>query len=180
LYFWLVPSHLIFLMPITEQKNCWLLACRVWTAYAPNDDLLKHAWRCFASRTNSYTPLIEVGFKVMYRIPSHAKDNGFSLFPLYGGTTMTLDGQTVIVIEYAQHTWHLSLPSTTLRTKSTNFDRWVSQFIQCVAGDRQCGSRKLCSWLPQSGLCWGTFSAIKWADTTQGGYDLSRFQWTLQ
>jgi len=57
--------------------------------------------------------LIEVGFTVDYRIPSQANEDGFSLktFPLYGGTITTLDDKTIIVMEYAQHTWGLPLPS---------------------------------------------------------------------
>jgi len=57
--------------------------------------------------------LIEAGFTVNYRIPSQANEDGFSLkaFPLYGGTITTPDDKTIIVIEYAQHTWHLPLPS---------------------------------------------------------------------
>jgi len=57
--------------------------------------------------------LIESGFTVNHRIPVQANEDGLSLkaFPLYGGTITTPDGKTTIVMEYAQHTWRLSLPS---------------------------------------------------------------------
>jgi len=57
--------------------------------------------------------LIEAGFTVHHRIPSQATEDGFPLktFPLYGGTTTTPDCKTIIVMEYAQHTWRLPLPS---------------------------------------------------------------------
>ena len=57
--------------------------------------------------------LIEAGFSVNHRIPSQANEDGFSLkaVPLYGGTITTPDGKTMIVMEYAQHTWRLPLPS---------------------------------------------------------------------
>ena len=50
--------------------------------------------------------LIEASFSVNHRIPSQANEDGFSLkaVPLYGGTIMTPDGKTMIVMEYAQHT----------------------------------------------------------------------------
>ena len=58
--------------------------------------------------------LVEAGFTVNHRIPSQTKDDGFSLnqFPLYGDTIATPDGKTTIVMEYAQHTWRLTLPCT--------------------------------------------------------------------
>jgi len=57
--------------------------------------------------------LIAAGFTVNHRIPSQANEDGFSLkaVPLYGGTITTPDGKTTIVMEYAQHTWRLPLPS---------------------------------------------------------------------
>jgi len=57
--------------------------------------------------------LIEAGFSVNHRISSQANEDGFSLkaIPLYGGTITTPDGKTIIVLEYDQHTWRLSLPS---------------------------------------------------------------------
>jgi len=57
--------------------------------------------------------LIEAGFTVHHRIPSQATEDGFPLktFPLYGGTITTPDRKTIIVMEYAQHTWRLPLPS---------------------------------------------------------------------
>jgi len=50
--------------------------------------------------------LIEAGFAIIHRIPSQAKEDGFSLktVPLYGGTITTPAGRTTIVMEYAQHT----------------------------------------------------------------------------
>jgi len=59
--------------------------------------------------------LIEAGFSVNHRIPSQANEDGFSLktVQLCGGTITTPDGKTTIVtvMEYAQHTWRLHLPS---------------------------------------------------------------------
>ena len=57
--------------------------------------------------------LIEAGFTVNHRIPSQANEDGFPLkaVPLYGCTITTPDCKTIIVMEYAQHTWHLPLPS---------------------------------------------------------------------
>ena len=59
--------------------------------------------------SDSFNPvgrLIEAGFTIIYRIPSQAKEDGFSLKTvlLYGGTITTPDGKTKIVMEYAQHT----------------------------------------------------------------------------
>ena len=58
--------------------------------------------------------LVEAGFTVNHRIPSQAKENGFSLkqYPLYGSTIATPVGKTTIVMEYTQHTWRLPLPCT--------------------------------------------------------------------
>ena len=58
--------------------------------------------------------VIEAGFTVIHRIPSQAKEDGFSLktIPLYGGTITMPDGKTILVMEYNQHTCHFPLPST--------------------------------------------------------------------
>jgi len=63
---------------------------------------------------------IEAGFMVIHRIPSQAKENEFSLktVPLYGGTITTPDGKTIIVMEYAQYTWRLPLPSVKRSSQS--------------------------------------------------------------
>jgi len=60
--------------------------------------------------------LIEAGFSVNHGIPSQANEDEFSLkaVPLYGGTIMTPDDKTTIVMEYAHHTWCLALPSNML------------------------------------------------------------------
>ena len=57
--------------------------------------------------------LIEAGFSANHRIPSQANEDGFLLkaVPLYGGTITTPDGKTIIVMEYAQHTCHLTSAS---------------------------------------------------------------------
>ena len=57
--------------------------------------------------------LIETAFSVNHRIPSQANEDVFSLkgVALYGGTITMPDGKTIIVMEYAQHTWRLPLPS---------------------------------------------------------------------
>ena len=53
--------------------------------------------------------LIKGGVTVNHRIPVQANEDGLSLkaFPLYGGTITTPDKKTIIVMEYAQHSWHL-------------------------------------------------------------------------
>ena len=65
--------------------------------------------------------LMEDGYTVIHWIPSRAKEEGFSLndVPLYDGTITTPLGQTMIVMEHAQQTWYLPLPSTNRSTKST-------------------------------------------------------------
>ena len=57
--------------------------------------------------------LIKAGFTVNHRIPSQANEHGFFLeaFPLYSGTITTPDGETITVMEDAQHTWRHLLPS---------------------------------------------------------------------
>ena len=51
--------------------------------------------------------LMEAGYNVNLRIPDDALTYGFTpvTFPLYGGSITTLDNLTVIVMEYAGHTW---------------------------------------------------------------------------
>ena len=73
--------------------------------------------------------LIEVGFSVNHRIPSQANEDGFSLkaVPLYGGTITTPDGKTIIVMEYAQHTWRLPLPSNKCFSKPKLLPRATSE-----------------------------------------------------
>jgi len=63
--------------------------------------------------------LIKAGFTVHHRIPSQATEDGFSLkiFPLYSGTITTPGRKTIIVMEYAQHTWRLPLPSNKFVSK---------------------------------------------------------------
>jgi len=73
--------------------------------------------------------LIEAGFPVNHRIPSQANEIGFSLkdVSLYSGTIMTPDGKTIIVMEFAQHTWHLPLPSNKRFSKRKLLPRATSQ-----------------------------------------------------
>jgi len=73
--------------------------------------------------------LIEAGFSVNHRIPSQANVDGFSLkaIPLYGGTITTPDGKTIIVMEYAQHTWRLPLPSNKRFSKPKLLPRATSE-----------------------------------------------------
>jgi len=75
--------------------------------------------------------LIEVGFSVNHRIPSQSNEDGFSLkaVPLYGGTITTPDGQTIIVMEYAQHTWRLPLPSNKHFSKPKLLPRATSEIF---------------------------------------------------
>jgi len=82
--------------------------------------------------------LIEAGFEVNHRIPSQTNEYGFSLkaFPLYGGTITTLDGKTIIVMEYAQLTWRLPLLSNKRVSKPKLPPRATSEiFVHlCSAG----------------------------------------------
>ena len=73
--------------------------------------------------------LIKTGFSVNHRIPSQANEDGFSLkaIPLYGDTITTPDGKTMIVIEYAQHTWRLPLPSNKRFSKPKLLPRATSE-----------------------------------------------------
>jgi len=79
--------------------------------------------------------LIEAGFPVNHRIPSQANEDGFSLkaVPLYGGTITTPDGKTTIVMEYAQHTWRLPLPSNKRFSKPKLLPRATSEFFLTCA-----------------------------------------------
>jgi len=54
--------------------------------------------------------LMEAGYNVNVRIPDAALTDGFApaTFPLYGVSITTPDNLTVIVMEYAGHTWRLS------------------------------------------------------------------------
>ena len=72
--------------------------------------------------------LIEAGFTINHRITSQANEDGFSLktIMLYGGTITTPDGKTIIVMEYAQHTWHLPLPSNKRLSKPKLLPRATS------------------------------------------------------
>ena len=49
--------------------------------------------------------LMEAGYNVNFRIPSDALTE--NTLPLYGGSITTPDNLTVIVMEYAEHTWRL-------------------------------------------------------------------------
>ena len=61
--------------------------------------------------------LMEAGYKVNFRIPLEAITDGFSStkFPLYGGSITTPDNRTVIVMEYADHTWRLPKPKNPMK-----------------------------------------------------------------
>ena len=73
--------------------------------------------------------LIDAGFSVNHRIPSQANENGFSLkaILLYGGTITKPDGKTLIVMEHAQHTWRLPLPSNKRFSKPKLLPRATSE-----------------------------------------------------
>jgi len=73
--------------------------------------------------------LIESGFWVNHRIPSQANEDAYSLKAvlLYGGTITTPDGKTIIVMEYAQHTWRLPLPSNKRFSKPKLLTRATSE-----------------------------------------------------
>jgi hypothetical protein len=75
--------------------------------------------------------IIEAGFTVNPRIPSQANEDGFPFkaFPLYGDTITTIDRKTIIVMEYAQHTWHLPLPSNKRVSKPKLPPRATSEFF---------------------------------------------------
>jgi len=75
--------------------------------------------------------LIEAGFSVNHKIPSQAKEDEFSLkgVALYGGTITTPEGKTIIVMEYAQHTWRLPLPSNKRVSKPKLLPRATSEIF---------------------------------------------------
>jgi len=74
--------------------------------------------------------LIAAGFSVNHKIPSQVNEDGFSLkaVPLYGGTITRPDGKT-IVMEYAQHTWRLPLPSNKSFSKPKLLPRATSEYF---------------------------------------------------
>ena len=53
--------------------------------------------------------LMETGYNVNVRIDDDALTDGFApaTFPFYGGSITITDNLTVIVMEYAGHTWRL-------------------------------------------------------------------------
>jgi len=61
---------------------------------------------------------MEAGYNVNFRIPDDALTDGFApaTFSLYGGSITTPDNLTVIVMEYAGHTWRL--PKVRANSKS--------------------------------------------------------------
>ena len=61
---------------------------------------------------------MEAGFDVAFRIPKHAETDGFQDFPLYGGTIVTPDRET-IVMEYDKHTWRLPMPGNSVARATT-------------------------------------------------------------
>jgi len=84
--------------------------------------------------------LIEAGYNVNFRISGDTLTDGFApdTFPLYGGSITTPDNLTVIVMEYAGHTWRLpkvraiskSVPVTTVC--GNKVDARASHFKQFV------------------------------------------------
>ena len=78
-----------------------------------------------ASLTDSLIPvgrLKEAGFKVIFRIPSEAPDDGVSLtaYPTYGGFITTPAPQShTIYMEYVDHTWRLPLPTSPARSTAS-------------------------------------------------------------
>jgi len=79
--------------------------------------------------------LIEAGFTVHHRIPSQATEDGFPLktFPLYVGTITTPNCKTIIVMEYAQHTWRLPLTSNKRVSKPKMPPRATSEILSTYA-----------------------------------------------
>ena len=82
--------------------------------------------------------LTEAGFSVNHRIPSQANEDGLSLKAvlLYGGTittpdgkTIIVNGKTIIVMEYAQHTWRLPLTSDKRFSKPKLLPRATSEIF---------------------------------------------------
>jgi len=73
--------------------------------------------------------LIKAGFTVHLRIPFHPTEDGFPLktFPVYSGTITTPDRKTIIVMEYAQHTWRIPLPSNKRVSKPKTLPRATSE-----------------------------------------------------
>ena len=88
--------------------------------------------------------LIEVGYNVNFRIPGDALTDVFALdtFPLYGGSITTPDNLTVIVMEYAGHTWRL--PKVRAISKSvpvTEPSPEDSEDIECFTDVSTCNRR---------------------------------------
>jgi len=63
---------------------------------------------------------MEAGYNVNVKIPDDARADGFdpATFPFYGDSITTLDNFTVIVMEYAGHTW--KVPKFPLRPLPVN------------------------------------------------------------
>jgi len=67
---------------------------------------------CDPGMFNSLIPagrLMEAGYNVNVRIPDDTFTDGFTpaTFPLYSGSITTPDNLTMILMEYAGHTWRL-------------------------------------------------------------------------
>jgi len=66
--------------------------------------------------------LMEAGYKIEFRIPSDAAEDGYAHMPLYGGTFITPAPSRVIIMEYQHSTWRLPLPRVKSRIqKAPNF-----------------------------------------------------------
>ena len=50
---------------------------------------------------------MEAGYSINVRIPSDTLTDGFRTFPFYGGSIAAPDNLTVVIIEYAGHTWRI-------------------------------------------------------------------------
>jgi hypothetical protein len=86
---------------------------------------------------------MEAGYNVNFRIPDDALTDGFApaTFPLYGGSITTPDNLTVIVMEYAGHTWQL--PKVRAISKSVPVNAPSpedSEDIECFTDVSTCNS----------------------------------------
>ena len=97
------PSHVMG----TFGTNRIYTVCRVVKV----EDLMRFGGWLRAGSIPSVSQMqnSSAGVSVNHRIPSQGNEDGFSLkaVPLYGGTITTPDGKTMIIMEYAQHTWRL-------------------------------------------------------------------------
>jgi len=86
--------------------------------------------------------LKEAGYNVNLRIPDDVLMDGFApaTFPLYGGSITTPDNLTVVVVEYAGHTW-LKVQTISRSVPVTTPSREDFENIECFTD----GSTRACN-----------------------------------